>query len=121
VLFNFMNESNMKQVSNHRGIIGFFKRIGAGGAVPSEPLSEQRIKHWLIERLAKQLSLKPAQIDASVPFSSYGLDSMVAVKVSGDLEKLVERRLSPALLLEYPSIDALTEYLVKELDLNVAT
>jgi len=110
----------MEQVSNRGGIIGLFKRLGVVGAERAEPLSEQVIKRWLVERLAKQLSVKPDQIDASVSFSSYGLDSMVAVKVSGDLEKLVERRLSPALLFEHPTIDALTQHLVGELGLGEA-
>jgi len=111
----------MEQVSNQGGIMGLFKRLGSGRAARAEPLSEQVIKRWLVERLAKQLSVKPDQIDTSVPFVDYGLDSLVAVKVSGDLEKLVERRLSPALLFEYSTIDALTQHLAAELGLDAAT
>jgi acyl carrier protein len=115
-----MKGPNMDQVGNLGGVIGLFKRLGSGGEKRAEPLSEQVIKRWLVERLAKQLSVKPEQIDSSVAFSSYGLDSLVAVKVSGDLEKLVERRLSPALLFEHPTIDALTQHLVGELGLGTS-
>ena len=106
----------MSQVAGPGGLFGLFRKLGSAGA-PSEPLSEQVIRQWLVARLARQLSLKAADIDTGASFSSYGLDSMVAVKVSGDLEKLVERRLSPALLLEHASIDALTAHLVEELAL----
>lgn len=83
--------------------------------VDNGPLTETRIRQWLVERLAKQLKTEGAQIDSARSFESYGLDSIVAVQVAGDLEKLLEQRLSPALLFEHQNIDDLAKYLAGEL------
>jgi acyl carrier protein len=81
------------------------------------PVSEESLRQWLVERLARQVKVPPDEIDTSKSFEAYGLDSMVAVQVSGSLEKIVERRLSPGLLYEHQTIDDLSRYLAQELDL----
>lgn len=103
----------MEQVQSSGGLFGFFKKASK----PTEPLSAESLRSWLVRRLAKQMSVDPSEIDPTRSFASYGLDSMVAVQVSGDLEKLVEQRLSPALLFEHPSIEELTQHLAAELRL----
>jgi acyl carrier protein len=86
---------------NHRGSDG--------------PVSEERIRQWLIAHLADKLAVDPSGIDTARAFEEYGLDSRAGIQMCGKLEKLVEIRLSPALLYEYPSIDAVVEYLGKRL------
>ena len=81
------------------------------------PLTAATLRQWLVERLARQIKVPPEEVDTAKTFEAYGLDSVVAVQVSGSLEKIVERRLSPGLLYEHQSIDDLTDYLTKELDL----
>ncbi|MBA2779439.1 acyl carrier protein [Billgrantia kenyensis] len=78
-------------------------------------ITEASIKLWLVQRMAKQLKIDPADVETDRSFDSYGLDSIVAVQVAGDLEKFLEQRLSPALLFEHRSIDELTRYLASEL------
>jgi acyl carrier protein len=63
------------------------------------------VQAWMIERLAKQLKKDVTDIDPARPFEEYGLDSMFAVQVTAELEKVVEMRLSPALLFENTCID----------------
>lgn len=96
-------------------ISGFAKKMGLSGSVDEVLRTESEIKEWMTHRLAKQLKVDPASIDTSRHFDEYGLDSRTAVAVSGELEKLVERRLSPALLIEYPNIDAVCAELSLEL------
>ncbi|SAL35214.1 phosphopantetheine-binding protein [Caballeronia peredens] len=84
------------------------------------PLTEASIRSWLVDRLARQLKMDRAVIDPAKRFDEYGLDSIVAVQVSGDLEKVVEQRLSPALLFEYNNIDELARHLAAELGLQAA-
>jgi len=98
------------------------KRLGMKGDAPTNaPLrTEAEIKHWMTERLAAQLKISTASIDASRPFDAYGLDSRTAVAVSGELEKVVERRLSPALLIEHPTIDGVARELARELSNEAA-
>ncbi|MFH4233318.1 acyl carrier protein, partial [Acinetobacter baumannii] len=45
----------------------------------------------------------------------------VALSVSGDLEDLTKLELEPTLLWDYPTINALAEYLVSELQQGVAS
>jgi len=81
------------------------------------PLTEETLRRWLIEHLADRVNADPADIDTGRTFEEYGLDSRVAVQVSGALEKVVERRLSPGLLYEHQTIDDLSSYLTRELRL----
>jgi acyl carrier protein len=86
-------------------------------ALPQGPLTRETIRTWLIEHLAGRVGIAPAEVDTGRSFEAYGLDSRVAVQVSGLLEKIVERRLSPGLLYEHQSIDALSGFLAAELNL----
>lgn len=81
------------------------------------PLTAETLRQWLIEHLAARVGADPADIDTGKSFEAYGLDSRVAVQVSGALEKVVERRLSPGLLYEHQTIDDLSSYLIGELRL----
>lgn len=81
------------------------------------PLTAESLRQWLIEHLAARVGADPAEIDTSKSFEAYGLDSRVAVQVSGALEKIVERRLSPGLLYEHQTIDDLSSHLTQELHL----
>ncbi|MDC9594322.1 acyl carrier protein [Xenorhabdus sp. IM139775] len=107
----------MPQENKSGGLFGFFRK-SRKEVENNEPLSEEVIRQWLVKRLARQVKIDPNEIDTSKSFELYGLDSIAAVRVSGDLEKLVEQRLSPALLFEYPNIDELSAHLATELGLN---
>ncbi|WP_128432547.1 acyl carrier protein [Streptomyces cyaneus] len=82
---------------------------------PSGPLTQSVLRDWLVEYVAGHLKVGEDDIDTSVTFEAFGLDSRTAVQVSGALEKVVERRLSPGLLYEYQTIDELSAHLAKEL------
>jgi acyl carrier protein len=97
-----------------------FGLVRSTDPVMSPRLDEAAIRNWLVDRLAKRLKMAPADIDASKPFADYGLDSIVAVQVAGELEKLVEMRLSPGLLFEYPAIDDVAAFLAKRTASEVA-
>lgn len=95
---------------------GVMNKLGLSEAeANSGELTESRISQWLKDRIAKDLAIPSTEIDPSRTFESYGLDSLMALELAGDLEKLMERRLSPALLFEHPSIDALSRHLANEL------
>jgi acyl carrier protein len=81
------------------------------------PLTAETLRQWLIEHLAARVAVDPGDIDTGKSFEAYGLDSRVAVQVSGALEKIVERRLSPGLLYEHQTIDDLSSHLARELRL----
>jgi acyl carrier protein len=79
------------------------------------PITSDALRGWLSGEVARRAKCAESQIDTAKPFDTYGLDSLAAVQVSGALEKVVKRRLSPAILFEHKTIDSLVEYLVPDL------
>ncbi len=77
------------------------------------PATEE-IRAWLVEHLAEHLDMQPSEIDIHKPFFEYGLGSIEAVGLSGDMEVWLGRDLSPTLLYDYSTIDTLTRYLAGE-------
>ena len=71
------------------------------------------IENWLIAKIAEQAKIPQGQIDPTKPFVDYGLDSVQAVSLSGDLENWLGRALPPTLVWDYPSIEELSAYLAK--------
>lgn len=79
-----------------------------------KPLPTQiEIQTWIVNYIAELLEVKPKKIDVTIPFDRYGLDSSAAVGLAGDLETWLERELDPTLLYDYPTIESLTQHLVK--------
>jgi acyl carrier protein len=76
-----------------------------------KPLCAETLEDWLVARLAAVLGTPEADIDIHTPFASYGLDSLAAIKLSGELERLLGRRLSPTLAWDYPTIADLARFL----------
>jgi acyl carrier protein len=74
-------------------------------------LSTETIQSWLVSRLAAVLEVEPDDIDIREPFARYGLDSIQAVSITGELEEWLGRELPATLVWEYPNIDALATYL----------
>jgi len=81
------------------------------GASPAASVKVAQIREWLSNQIAERMGINPEEIDPKLPFQNFGLDSKEAVNLSGDLETLLDRRLSPTLLWQYPNIEALSEYL----------
>lgn len=69
------------------------------------------IRSFLIERIAQRLRLDPSALDSRQPLAGFGLDSLAAVQLAGELEEWLKRPLSPVLIYDYPSIDALALHL----------
>jgi acyl-CoA synthetase (AMP-forming)/AMP-acid ligase II/acyl carrier protein len=91
-------------------------------AAPSEAthspknLTAEDIQAWLTTNLALYLKVEPEAIDIALPFAHYGLDSSVAVSLTGELaDWLGIKQLEPTLFWEYPSIEALSHYLATEM------
>lgn len=74
----------------------------------------EAIQTWLVAKLAEKLSIDPDEIEVHEQIASYGVDSMTALTLSGDLEDWLGLRLSPTLAWDYPTIAALAEQLAQE-------
>lgn len=82
------------------------------------PLTRETLRAWLVAELARRVKCAESEVDSAKPFDAYGLDSRSSIEFSGTLEKIVGRRLSPIILLDHPTIDALADHLARELTLR---
>jgi acyl carrier protein len=79
-------------------------------------VTTEEIRAWLVSKIAELTGVEPREISVEEPFAAVGLTSSDAVVMSGELEELLGRRLSPALLYDYPSIRILAQHLAKRPD-----
>lgn len=84
-----------------------------GGADPRKP-NAPAIRSWMITRLAELTGIPAAAVDTRQPFTSYGLGSLEAVEISGELSERLGRELSPTMLYDYPNIEELARHLADE-------
>ena len=80
----------------------------------NNPLTVTEIQACLVSFLAELLEIKPEEIDVTIPFDRYGLDSVAAAGIIGDLDDLLGSELDPTLIYDYPTIKALAEHLSEE-------
>jgi len=72
--------------------------------------TEQSIAQWLTAHLSDKLGLKPEDIDPHTTFAEQGVDSMMAIVMSGDLADWSGRDIDPTILYEHPTISTLAKY-----------
>ncbi|UFP94732.1 acyl carrier protein [Gloeobacter morelensis] len=76
---------------------------------------QELIISLLVESLEEE-QIDPEDIDLRQPLGSYGLSSVQALVLLGKLEKQVGFALSPTVLWNYPTIQALAGWLVEEIE-----
>ena len=107
-----LNQLMNKQDSQHMSLVKNDRDPAL--QVPQLSPVRKNIKSWLVSQLAERLEIDTDEIDIERDFSDYGLNSIEVVNLSGELENLLGRRLPPTLLLDYPTIESLAEYLVED-------
>ncbi len=80
----------------------------------------ETVQNWLINKLAEQLSLESETINIIEPLTRYGLDSIDAVTMVGDLEDWLDLELPSTLFWDYPTIEKSSQYLAENFDLSGA-
>lgn len=87
----------------------------APAADPSRPTRGYlEIRAWMVDHLAAELRVPSARIDAHVAMESYAIDSVVANSLMGEFSEWLGFRVTPALFVEHPTIDALARSLAGE-------
>ncbi len=71
------------------------------------------IEDWLVPRVAVALGVPATQIDARAPLSGYGLGSIEALALVGDLEDWLGLSLEPTLLWDHPTLAGLAAHLAQ--------
>lgn len=77
--------------------------------------TQKEIQNYVVNYLAKLLEVKPDRIDVTISFDRYGLDSSAVLELAGDLQIFLGQELDPTLFYNYPTVQALTQQLIKEL------
>ncbi|NDJ19428.1 acyl carrier protein [Myxacorys almedinensis] len=72
------------------------------------------IQTWIVNYLAELLEIDPDEINVTIPFDRYGLDSATAVGMTGDLEEWLGKTIDPTLLYDYPTVKAFSHHLAEE-------
>ena len=78
-------------------------------ANPSKTVAE--IEAWLIKKIAELLQLAPKNIYSTQPLAVYGLNSLKAVSIAAELEEWLGISVTPTIVYDYPTIQALANYL----------
>jgi acyl carrier protein len=77
-------------------------------------MNRDEIQDWLRRKLAARLRAAPQAIDVNRPLDEYGIDSMEAVALTGELETLLERRIEPTAFWDHRTVAALAAFLAGE-------
>ncbi|RSM44455.1 polyketide synthase [Amycolatopsis balhimycina DSM 5908] len=75
------------------------------------PLTPEKIRSWLIERVAHYAMVPAEEIEPDVPLANYGLDSVYAFALCGDIEDMLGLLVEPVLLWDVDTVSALTAHL----------
>lgn len=71
---------------------------------------------WLVDRIAVYLKRATSEIDPTVPLAEYGLDSVAALSLCGDIEEDFDLILEPTVAWDYPTVEALAGHLLEEFE-----
>lgn len=71
----------------------------------------EQLHLWIREWLGRELGVPSAELVADKSFVHYGLDSVHAMMLVGDLEEHLKRRLAPTLAWDHSTIEALAGHL----------
>ncbi len=68
------------------------------------------MKEWLIVRAGVQ----PSDVERDKQFADYGLDSMTAVEMSGEIEDWSGVELTPMIAVTHPTVSKIALFIVDE-------
>lgn len=78
------------------------------------------LRAWLTGRVAQYLQLPTDEVDTGKPLADYGLDSVYALAICGDIEDHLDVRLDATIVWDHPTVDKLVHYLTEFLDQQAA-
>jgi acyl carrier protein len=79
------------------------------------------LTEWIRGWLGRELKLAPDAIAADSTFVRYGMDSVHAMMLVGDLEEHLKRRLPPTLAWTYPTVESLAGHLAETQEVTATT
>ena len=74
----------------------------------------QQVSAYLVAYFARKLGIDPAEVDRTAPFARFGLTSLEGISLAATLGRHLSTQLSPTLLWEHSSIQALANWTTEE-------
>lgn len=90
------------------------QKENAQGDKSNHPKTAADIQEWLVSYLTVSLEIEPENVDRTIPFENYGLDSLKALALTGDLEDWLGYEVDPTLMYDSHTIETLAKHLVEE-------
>jgi acyl carrier protein len=75
--------------------------------------TEEEILTWLQAHVAAKLNTTLDRVDPQRDLTEYGLDSLEAISLSGELEELLNRRIEPTLVWDHPNLASISAFLAR--------
>lgn len=76
--------------------------------------SREEIEAWLVAQVSRLLGVKPQRLDVEQSLARYSLDSMIAIELTDELERWLQRKVPETLFWDQPSIREIARYLCGE-------
>ena len=76
-------------------------------------MDAEKLKHWMKQRMARELGVPVQEVDFTASFKAMGLDSMTLIGMTGELAEVVGNELPVEMLWEHETIDALSGALAR--------
>ena len=105
------------------GSVGSAAWRTAGARLSERRVTERsaaEIEAWLLTRLRERLGSGAEEIDAHLPFSYYGLDSLDAIALAAELEEWLGVPVTPDVAWDHPTAHAVATYLGSERPVEAA-
>jgi len=77
--------------------------------------SREEIEAWLVTQVSRLLGVKPQRLDVEQSLARYSLDSIIAIELTDELERWLQRKVPETLFWDQPSIREIARYLCGEL------
>lgn len=83
----------------------------------SESISHsiETLRPWLVARVATYVQRPAGEIQTDIPLADYGLSSVYALTLTGEIEDHLGLTIDPTMMWDHPTIDALASALLREL------
>ncbi|KAB1140655.1 polyketide synthase [Streptomyces luteolifulvus] len=70
---------------------------------------------WLTERVAFHLHRTPDEIDPDTPLADYGIDSVAAISICGEIEEHHRLAVAPTIAYDFPTVHEIAGHLAERL------
>lgn len=106
-----MPRKDVKQLKKE--IPSFVTKVVVSKEVGKQSVSKDTVEDWLRKIFSKELNIEKQRLDSNRNFGDYGVDSILIAELVKTIEKEMECKLEPSVLLEYPTLSELSDYFLE--------